>query len=103
MLQFLAGFAFCMFLAGILSSSKESNEDEFNSNLLTENEELNKLVLELQAQLDLPDHKRMEVSEFELQNLRSKLQRSKERNKILRNDIKLLNSFLDSVKGKRGA
>lgn len=102
-LGFIAGFLFCALLAGIMSNGKDTNDDNFNKMILEENKSLTETISNLQNQLDLPDHKRMEVSELEHQELKNKLKRSESSRQGLQNEIKLLNSFLDAVKPDREA
>lgn len=100
---FIAGVTFSLFLMGIMNKGKAVEVDDYNEGLIETGKQDRKLISNLQSELDLPDHKRMEISEDELQNLRSKLERSLTRNNILRDEIKLLNSFITSMRNEREA
>ena len=89
-LGFIAGVGFMLFIMGIMNTGKAVEVDEYNEKLIDDGKKDRKLISDLQVEHD--------IYTGNFNNTREK-----SRNKSLRDEVKLLNSFLDSFKNNREA
>jgi len=101
MLYGIAALLFVVFIIGSFQNNKDYEDSKHYQRELEENKYLQAEIDHLQNQLDMPEHRRMEISESDLNRIRTNLTNSRKRVKILESQnrelVKLLRT--GNVKG----